>query len=133
MAAEALLGRRVGPRQARDLLLMPRKLTAAELLKRGLLTEIAAEGAFDQKANEILSSLSDGPPLAYAAIKRNLMAAEELPLAEAIAVEARNMVMTLESRDCSEEIGCAACRDRVWQYGSSSGGAVSLKKKKKQR
>src|SRR3546814_7519972 len=77
MAAAALLVRLVGPRQARDLLLMPRKLTAAELLKRGLLTEIAAEGAFDQKANEILSSLSDGPPLAYAAIKRNLMAAEE--------------------------------------------------------
>src|SRR3546814_4481648 len=35
MAAAALLVRLVGPRQARDLLLMPRKLTAAELLKRG--------------------------------------------------------------------------------------------------
>src|SRR3546814_9665362 len=53
-AAAALLVRLVGPRQARDLLLMPRQLTAAELLKRGLLTEIAAEGAFDEKANEIL-------------------------------------------------------------------------------
>src|SRR3546814_1843082 len=102
MAAAALLVRLVGPRQARDLLLMPRKLTAAELLQRGLLTEIAAEGAFDQKANELLSSLSDGPPLAYAAIQRNLMAAQELPLAEAIDVVARNMVLMLESRDCSE-------------------------------
>jgi 2-(1,2-epoxy-1,2-dihydrophenyl)acetyl-CoA isomerase len=72
-----------------------------ELLQRGLLTKVVAECTFDKRCNEILSELSYGPPLAYAAIKRNLMAAEQLSLAEAVSIEARNMVRTLDSYDCS--------------------------------
>jgi 2-(1,2-epoxy-1,2-dihydrophenyl)acetyl-CoA isomerase len=73
-----------------------------ELLQRGLLTKVVAECTFDKRCNEILSELSYGPPLAYAAIKSNLMAAEQLSLAEAVSIEARNMVRTLDSYDCSE-------------------------------
>jgi 2-(1,2-epoxy-1,2-dihydrophenyl)acetyl-CoA isomerase len=99
MGAAALLMRLAGPAQARELLLMSSRLSAADALRRGLLTEVVPESEFERRTSAVLLELSWGPPLAYAAIKENLAAAEERPYAEAIAIEARNMVSTLESLD----------------------------------
>lgn len=102
MGAALLLTRIAGPRAARQLLLLADKLDAAAMRDLGMLSAVWPDASFAAEADDLLARLAAGPPLAYAAIKENLQAAEDLTPAQAIRIEAANMVRTLESTDCRE-------------------------------
>jgi 2-(1,2-epoxy-1,2-dihydrophenyl)acetyl-CoA isomerase len=102
MGVSLLLQRLVGPALARELLFFSERLPASEALAKGLVNRIYPDEEFDHEAELFVEKLHAGPLLAYAAMKQNLVAAREVTVAEAIEVEARNMVRTLESADCQE-------------------------------
>jgi 2-(1,2-epoxy-1,2-dihydrophenyl)acetyl-CoA isomerase len=102
MGASLLLQKLIGPALARELLFLSEKLSAFEALAKGLVNRIYPDHEFDHEAAVFIEKLHEGPSLAYAAMKQNLAAASELTVAEAIEIEARNMVRTLESADCKE-------------------------------
>lgn len=100
---------RVGPARARQLLMMPRELTAAEAAGAGLVDELVAPGVALQQALSDAEQLADGPPLALAAIRRALD--EPAPaLLTALEREARVQVELFASNDLAE--GAAAFTER---------------------
>ena len=102
MGSSLILQSRFGPALARELLFLSDKIPAEKALEIGLVNRLYPDVRFEAEADAFLQRLLDGPPLAYAAFKRNLIAAAEGTVAEALEIEARNMVRTLESADCRE-------------------------------
>lgn len=102
MGASVVLHRLAGPAMARELLFLSAKFTATEARSAGLVHRVYSVEAFQRESAAFVAALADGPPLAFAAMKRNLIAAEELGTNEALEIEARNMIATLDSADCRE-------------------------------
>ncbi|MDP3279201.1 MAG: enoyl-CoA hydratase-related protein [Deltaproteobacteria bacterium] len=62
------LSRLVGPGRAKELILLSKRLTAAEALAQGLVTAVAREGQpVIEAAKELAAPLAHGAPIAYAA------------------------------------------------------------------
>ncbi|MEJ5915071.1 enoyl-CoA hydratase/isomerase family protein [Pseudokineococcus sp. 1T1Z-3] len=75
------LPRLVGEGRARDLLLRPRPVPAAECLAIGLATEVVEDDALDARVEQVARQLADGPTAAYAATRQALAfsAVHDLP------------------------------------------------------
>lgn len=75
------LPRLVGEGRARDLLLLPRPVPAAECVAIGLATEAVADEALDGRVREVAGRLADGPTAALVATRRALAfaATHDLP------------------------------------------------------
>ena len=97
-----LLSRLVGPARARELYLMDPRLTAAEALAMGLVTRVAPDDQLAAETRALARRFAEGPPIAYAAIKRNLNAAETLGLEESMALEAPAAAAASLSQDGKE-------------------------------
>ncbi|SFR90346.1 enoyl-CoA hydratase-related protein [Sphingomonas jatrophae] len=83
-----LLTQLVGPAQARALFLLDDKIDAERALAIGLVTQLVADEALDAEVAALAGRLAQGPTAAYAAMKRNLNAAETCAFEEAMASEA---------------------------------------------
>src|SRR6266851_925299 len=66
------LPRMVGMRQAQELLLLNRRLTAQEALKFGLVSRLAPSDAVESEAAALAATLAAGPTRAYGAVRRML-------------------------------------------------------------
>lgn len=97
-----LLSHLLGPTRARELYLLDEKIDAARALAIGLVTRVVADEALDTEVAALARQLAQGPTGAYAAIKRNLNAAETLAFEESIAAEAPGNARASLSHDGRE-------------------------------
>lgn len=67
-----LLPRLIGLRRTQELMLTNRRLTAAEALDLGLVTEVVADRDLEARALSLAQRLAAGPTLAYGEVKRLL-------------------------------------------------------------
>ena len=88
------LPRIVGLGRALDLILTGRFVDAAEALALGLLTEVVAPGAHLERALEVAEGLASFPQETMLADRRAAYDGLALPLADGLAVEARNAAAT---------------------------------------
>ena len=93
------LPRLVGTARAKELLLMPRTVPAAECLTLGLATEVVPAADLAARVREVARTLAAGPTLAYGSIRRAVAYAAAHPLQEALDHEARLMTLTGQSAD----------------------------------
>lgn len=82
-----LLTQLVGPARARELYLLDEKISAAQALAMGLVTNVVADDQLEAETAALAAKFATGPALAYAGIKRNLNAAETATLEETMAIE----------------------------------------------
>lgn len=83
-----LLTQLLGPARARALFLLDPKIEAEQALAIGLVNELVDDDALDARCAALAARLAAGPTGAYAAMKRNLNAAETGTLEETMAAEA---------------------------------------------
>lgn len=93
------LPRLVGPARAKELLFLPRTISAEEAMRLGLVTEVVPAAEFDGAVAELATRLAAGPTKAFGAIRRSVAFAAGRPLSEALAFEAEQMSATGRSED----------------------------------
>ena len=84
-AATLRLPRRIPYHVAMDLLFTGRWMEAAEAARWGLVSELVAAGAVENRVAEIAALLAAGPPLVFAAIKEVLRETQAMPFGSALA------------------------------------------------
>jgi enoyl-CoA hydratase/carnithine racemase len=99
----------VGLAKARDLIFTGRQVPAGEALDIGLVDRVAPAADLLGLATHTARSFVEGPPLAYAAAKRALAAADR-PLEEGLRVEREAFVALFATRD--QEEGMRAFLDK---------------------
>ncbi len=106
------LPRIVGPAKAKELLLLPRTIPAAECLDLGLVTSVVAEQDFAAAVTELASRLAAGPTLAYGAIRRAVAFSGGHPLADSLAHEAELMTSTGGSADHAAAVAAFLAKEK---------------------
>jgi 2-(1,2-epoxy-1,2-dihydrophenyl)acetyl-CoA isomerase len=97
-----LLSSLIGPAQARALYLLDESVDAERALALGLVTKLFDDDRLDEEAQAMAMRLAHGPTAAYAAMKRNLNAAETASLEETMAMEATANAQLSLSHDGKE-------------------------------
>jgi 2-(1,2-epoxy-1,2-dihydrophenyl)acetyl-CoA isomerase len=90
----ALLTRLVGGARARELFLLGNIIDSATAEAYGLVTKVFEDDKLQAETWAFATQLARGPKTAYGYIKQNLLAAETMPLADIIALEAINHAKT---------------------------------------
>jgi enoyl-CoA hydratase/carnithine racemase len=98
------LPRLVGRGPALDLLLSGRSMGGAEAQRVGLVDRLVADGEADAEALAWAGAFASGPRQAHAAIVRCVDAARDLPYAEGIEVEKRELAVLFDSDDGREGV-----------------------------
>lgn len=93
------LPRLVGWAKARELLLMPRTVKAAEAATLGLASEVVPDSEVMARATELARHLAAGPTVAYAAIREGLAYSAAHSLDEALEREAELMSIAAATED----------------------------------
>jgi 2-(1,2-epoxy-1,2-dihydrophenyl)acetyl-CoA isomerase len=88
------LPRLVGVARAKELLLLPRTVPAAECLDLGLVTEVIPDGELAARTADLAGRLAAGPTVAYGAIRRAVAYSATHDLAESLAFESSMMDLT---------------------------------------
>ncbi|MFV0309391.1 MAG: enoyl-CoA hydratase/isomerase family protein [Desertimonas sp.] len=97
------LPRLVGAGRARELSLLPRKLTGADAAAIGLVNEAFADVAgLEAAVAERASRLAGSAPLARRAMKAHYVAAETMSFADLVAVETEAHLRITQTDDCKE-------------------------------
>lgn len=96
---------RLVPRSvAAEMLLLGRALIAEEALKFGLVSQVAQAGDVESRAMELAERLANAAPIANAYAKEAILAGMDLPLDQALRLEADLAVLLHASRDRDEGI-----------------------------
>ncbi|MBB4284724.1 enoyl-CoA hydratase [Roseospira goensis] len=99
------LSRNVGPKQAMEMLLTGRPLSADEALAAGLLTAVAPDvAALDAKVAELAGTIASKSPLTLAIGKEAFYRQLDMPLADAYAYASDVMTTNMLARDAEEGI-----------------------------
>lgn len=93
------LPRIVGPTKALELLLMPRTIDAVEALGLGILNQVVPGDELMSTVHALAVTLSQGPTLAYASVKRSVAFAASNSLEDSLAFESQMMARTGGSED----------------------------------
>jgi 2-(1,2-epoxy-1,2-dihydrophenyl)acetyl-CoA isomerase len=93
------LQRIVGPAKAKELLLLPRTVPAAECLSLGLVTTVVAPDELETAVGELAATLAAGPTLAYGSIRRAVAFSAGHSLTESLANEGDFMTLTGATSD----------------------------------
>jgi len=104
------LPRRTTYKQAMELLLTARRITAAEALEFGLVNEVVPHARLDEAVEKWAARLRACAPLALRAIKQMVIETAHLSVADAMAHRSAAMVTAMESEDAQE--GVAAFNER---------------------
>ncbi len=91
-----------GPAKARELYLLGEPIDAREAHRLDLVSRVVADGALMAEAQALARRFAEGPRLAYAYMKRNLLAAETESLADVLDLEAFHQARTGMSEDHRE-------------------------------
>ncbi|RYY28470.1 MAG: enoyl-CoA hydratase [Sphingomonadales bacterium] len=94
----------VGAAHARRLLLSADPVDAERALALGLVDHLVEDDALDAATTSLARQYAEGPPLAYALIKRNLVHAEGASFAQSIAHEIESQATTMLSADHREAV-----------------------------
>ncbi|MGW6455719.1 enoyl-CoA hydratase/isomerase family protein [Streptomyces sp. NPDC055078] len=89
------LTRLAGPAKARELMLLPEKLSAARAYEAGLLTEVVPAVRLDERIGEIAQRLAAMAPEGLAGAKRNLEAAIHQPWSSYLPDEVDRLIHTI--------------------------------------
>ena len=93
------LPRIVGPARARSMLLLGETLGAAQALEIGLVNRVVDPEELAGAARILARQFAGGPRIALAAIKRNLAAAETMPLSQFLQLEGTNQLLASKSEE----------------------------------
>ncbi|HXY80376.1 MAG TPA: enoyl-CoA hydratase/isomerase family protein [Gaiellaceae bacterium] len=100
--------RLLGPARAKELILLRGRLTAAEALTAGLVTEVVAVGAAQERALELARALAALPPTAVAVAKQAIDAAPDASREAALLIERLAyglLAQTADARAAADEFG----------------------------
>ena len=100
----ALLQRHVGRKQALQLLLTGERITAAEAVQLGLVNQAVAAGGLDAAVELLAGKLASKSQAILKLGKRAFLAAEGLPLAQAIELLAANLSINVLAEDAAEGV-----------------------------
>lgn len=98
------LSRLVGPARARDIVYTGRFVTASEALHIGLADRVVALDELDASALEYARRLAAGPTVAIGAAKRAINEGFDLPMDEALALEAEGFRLAFATGDAREGV-----------------------------
>ncbi|WP_416063851.1 enoyl-CoA hydratase/isomerase family protein [Rhodococcus indonesiensis] len=102
LALPWLLTRVVGTARAREIMLLPEKLTSASAFELGLLTEAIDDNTLDTRVGILARRFVAAAPLAVQGAKLNLDAATTRPLAEYLGDEIDRLIAVASSKDAEE-------------------------------
>ncbi len=100
----ALLQRHVGRKQALQLLLTGERVSAVEGLRLGLLNQSVEPAALDAAVETLAAKLAGKSQAILKLGKRAFLAAEDLPLAQAIELLAANLSINVLAEDAAEGV-----------------------------
>jgi 2-(1,2-epoxy-1,2-dihydrophenyl)acetyl-CoA isomerase len=106
------LPRMVGMRQAQQLFLLNRRLTAQEALAFGLVSRLAPSDAVETEAAALAATLAAGPTRAYGAVRRMLRQSFETGLSDQLEAEKESIVAASRSDDAQEGIAAFVAKRR---------------------
>jgi 2-(1,2-epoxy-1,2-dihydrophenyl)acetyl-CoA isomerase len=98
------LPRMVGIRQAQQLFLLNRRLTAQEALEFGLVSRLAPGDAVEREAAELAATLAEGPTRAFGSVRRMLRQSFETGLSDQLDAEKDSIVAVSRTDDAREGI-----------------------------
>ena len=102
MALPWLLPRLVGAAKARELSLLPGRVTAEEALRIGLVARVFPDDSFRADTEEVVASLLAKSPTALRGLKQHYVDAERMPLAEFVQHESERHLQIAASADTAE-------------------------------
>lgn len=102
--ASVLVPAAVGRARAARMALLAEKVTAPQAAEWGLIAESVADEAFDERIDELVQVIANGPPLAFAATKRVLNAATLSALDATLEAERSGQGALLATADFVEGI-----------------------------
>ncbi|AYY14302.1 enoyl-CoA hydratase [Actinobacteria bacterium YIM 96077] len=111
------LPRLVGWAKARELLLLPRTVDAAEAERIGLATEVVAADDVLDRALVLARQLADGPTRAYGAIRHALDYAAVHSFEDALATEAEMMQLTGNTQDHRDAVEAFLAKQKPTFHG----------------
>lgn len=97
-----LLRQRIGVHKAKELAFTARMLSGAEAYELGLVNAVVPADELDQATDAVVDTIAAGPPVALAAIKRELDFAASSSLAQALEVEALAQSVNVQTDDMRE-------------------------------
>ena len=97
------LTKMVGGAKARELMMLAERVDAEEALRLGLVTKVVPRATFRDEVAALAKRLTEGPPLAYRYMKRNINLAEAgIHLRDLLDLEGEAMMRTGMSDDLAE-------------------------------
>jgi 2-(1,2-epoxy-1,2-dihydrophenyl)acetyl-CoA isomerase len=112
------LPRLVGLRRAQQLMLLNRRLTAAEALDWGLVTEVVPAAEVEDRARELAQRLAAGPTQAFGRMKRLLRDSWTVDLPGQLSAETTQMSEAGASDDAAEGIAAFVAKRLPTFHGS---------------
>ena len=107
-----LLPRLVGLRAAQELVLVNRRLTAAEAAQMGVVTRVVAADQLVEEGRKIALQLADGPTRAFGAVRRLLAEAQTATLEQQLASESTAISSAAGSAEGCEGVAAFTARRR---------------------
>ena len=116
MGAAYLLPRLVGLGHATRLLMLGDTIDADEAFRIGLVSQLAAEDAFEEAVTGLARRLASGPTQAYAQTKALLTREQDMSLSAAVELEAMTQALLMKGQDYAEfHAAFTAGRQPRWQ------------------
>lgn len=105
----------VGPAKARELCLLPDRISAQQAVEMGIANEVATMPEFPGRVDAVAARLAASAPLALRGMKLNLGSAPTTGLGDYLAVEAERLLVCGYSADADEAaVAFTAKRDPVF-------------------
>jgi 2-(1,2-epoxy-1,2-dihydrophenyl)acetyl-CoA isomerase len=111
------LQRLVGPAKAKELLLMPTTIPAAQALELGLVSEVVPADQVIPRAQEIAARLAAGPTVAYGAIRRSIAFSAGHSLEESLDFERQMMELTGATEDHRHAVKSFLAKEKPTFHG----------------
>ncbi len=104
MMVMGLLQRHVGRKRALQLVLLGERLTAAQALEWGLISQVVPAADFETATNALAGKLAGKSKAIIALGKRSYLATEDLPLPNAIEMLASQLSLNVMAEDAAEGV-----------------------------
>jgi 2-(1,2-epoxy-1,2-dihydrophenyl)acetyl-CoA isomerase len=106
------LPRLIGTARAKELLLFPRTVPAAEALELGMVNRVVSARELPAVISDLARTLAAGPTLAYGSIRRSVAFSAGHPLSESLAHEAEQMNVTGGSQDHAAAVAAFLAKEK---------------------
>ncbi len=106
------LPRLIGAARAKELLMFPRTVPAAEALAIGMVNRVVREVDLANVVSELAGTLAAGPTLAYGSIRRSVAFSAGHPLSESLSQEAEQMDLTGGSQDHAAAVAAFLAKEK---------------------